>query len=118
MNVDQLRKFCIALPHTTEDVKWGDDLCFCVGAKMFCVTGLDSPEAGISLKCTPEDFADLVELDEIEPARYMARYHWITGAPNSGLNEKRLKDLIRRSHSMVFDKLPLKVRRSLEQAAA
>jgi predicted DNA-binding protein (MmcQ/YjbR family) len=35
---------------------------------MFCVTGLDSPEAGISLKCTPEVFAELTELDGITPA--------------------------------------------------
>ncbi len=118
MKLDQLRKFCLALPHATEDVKWGDDLCFCVGEKMFCVTGLDSPESGISLKCTPEIFADLVELEGIEPARYMARYHWVTVSPGSALDAKRLKELIRQSHAMVFDKLPLKVRRSLEQAAA
>ena len=110
MTIDQLRKFCLSLPHATEDVKWGDDLCFCVGAKMFCVTGLDSPEAGISLKCTPETFAELVELDGISPARYMARYHWVTIDPKADIDSKRLKSLIRDSYSMVFDKLPAKAK--------
>ena len=40
MNIEQLRKYCLSFPHATEDVKWGNDLCFCVGGKMFCVTGL------------------------------------------------------------------------------
>ena len=69
MKLEALRKFCLALPHATEDVKWGDDLCFCVGEKMFCVTGLESPESGISLKCTPEAFADLVELGDDQSGR-------------------------------------------------
>ena len=42
MNIEQLRKFCLSFPGATEDIKWGADLCFCVGAKMFCVTGADS----------------------------------------------------------------------------
>ena len=45
----------------TEDIKWGADLCFCVGAKMFCVTGADSISGGLSIKCTPEKFAELIE---------------------------------------------------------
>ena len=58
MNIEQLREFCLSLPHTTEDVKWGNDLCFSVGAKMFAVTGVDST-GSVSFKCTPEKFAEL-----------------------------------------------------------
>jgi predicted DNA-binding protein (MmcQ/YjbR family) len=112
MNIDQLRNFCLSMPHATEDVKWGDDLCFCVGEKMFCVTGLDSPEAGVSIKCRPEVFAELIELDGITPARYMARYHWVTVEQTSGLPSARLKELIGESYQMVFDKLPAKTRNS------
>ena len=35
MNIEQLRKFCLSFPGATEDIKWGNDLCFCVGKKMF-----------------------------------------------------------------------------------
>ena len=35
--VDTLREICLALPGVTEDIKWGADLAFSVGGKMFCV---------------------------------------------------------------------------------
>lgn len=33
MDIDEIREFCLLFPHTTEDVKWGNDLAFCVGKK-------------------------------------------------------------------------------------
>jgi len=50
MTIESLRKYCLSFPGATEDIKWGADLCFCVGAKMFCVTGVDSMQSGISVK--------------------------------------------------------------------
>jgi predicted DNA-binding protein (MmcQ/YjbR family) len=49
MNIEELREFCMALPGVTEDVKWGNDLCFSVGKKMFTVTSVDG-DGGISVK--------------------------------------------------------------------
>ena len=77
MNIEQLRKFCLAFPGATEDIKWGADLCFCVGKKMFCVTGADSIQSGLSLKCTPEKFEELIEREGIDPAAYVGRYKWV-----------------------------------------
>jgi predicted DNA-binding protein (MmcQ/YjbR family) len=59
MNIEELREFCMALPGVTEDVKWGNDHCFSVGKKMFTVTGVDG-DGGISVKTTPEKFAELL----------------------------------------------------------
>ena len=70
MNLEQLQKFCLSFPGATEDIKWGADLCFCIGEKMFCVTGADSIAGGLSLKCTPEKFAELIEREGIDPAAY------------------------------------------------
>ena len=115
MNIERLRKFCLSFPHATEDVKWGNDLCFCVGKKMFCVTGLEASETNqMSFKCTPEKFAELIERDGIVPAAYVARYHWVAVQRPDALSEKELKDLISNSYQMVFDKLPVKVRKSLQ----
>lgn len=114
MNIEQLRKFCLSFPHATEDVKWGKDLCFCVGEKMFCVTGLEpSEDWQFSFKCTPEKFADLVERDGIVPAPYVARYHWVAVQKPDALAETELKDLISKSYRMVLEKLPPKVRKGL-----
>lgn len=113
MNIEQLRKYCLAFPGATEDIKWGNDLCFCVGSKMFAVTGVESQADGISFKCTPEKFAELVERDGIMPARYVARYHWVTVTDPRAVKAAELKDLIAESYKLVFDKLPAKVKNSL-----
>ena len=38
MSIDWLRAFCLSLPHTTEQIQWGDNLVFKVGGKMYAVT--------------------------------------------------------------------------------
>ena len=113
MNIEQLRKFCLAFPGATEDVKWGADLCFSVGGKMFTVTAADSSDAGVSLKTTPEKFAELTERQGIRPAHYVARYHWITIEDPKAVTQSEMKNLIRESYQMVFDKLPAKTRNAL-----
>jgi len=113
MNIDQLRKFCLALPSTTEDIKWGSDLCFCVGEKMFCVTGADSVQSGLSLKCTPEKFEELIEREGIDPAAYVGRYKWVRIEDLDAVTPAELKDLIRESYKLVFDKLPAKAKKSI-----
>ena len=114
MNIEQLRKFCLAFPGTTEDVKWGNDLCFSVGKKMFAVTGVETQADGISFKCTPEKFAELVERDGIMPAHYVARYHWVTVTDPNAVTPAELKDLIGKSYQLVFDKLPPKVKKTIK----
>lgn len=112
MNIEQLRKFCLAFPGATEDIKWGNDLCFSVGGKMFTVTAADS-SGGVSLKTTPEKFAELTERQGIIPAHYVARYHWITIEDLKAVTPAELKDLIRESYQMVFDKLPAKTKKGI-----
>ena len=113
MNIDQLRQFCTELPGVTEDIKWDHDLCFSVGKKMFAVTGVDEAEGGISVKTTPEKFAELTERPGIRPAHYVARYHWITIEDEKAVSSDELRQLIRESYQLVFDKLPAKIKKSI-----
>jgi len=106
MIIGEIREFCLSFPHPAEDVKWGSDLAFCVGGKMFAVTGPETPDASLSLKCTPEKFAELVEIDGIIAAQYVARYHWVTLQKLDVLKPSELKDLIGQSYKMVWEKLP------------
>ena len=110
MNLEQLRTFCLSFPGATEDIKWGADLCFCVGAKMFCVTGADSIAGGLSLKCTPEKFAELIERENIDPAAYVGRYKWVRIHDLKAVTPAELKELISMSYQLVHDKLPKAVR--------
>src|SRR5436190_21250030 len=103
MDLEQLRSYCMSLPGATEDIEWGADLCFCVGAKMFCVTGADSIAGGLSLKCTPEKFDELIEREGIDPATYVGRYKWVRIADLDAVTPAELKDLIAVSYKQVFD---------------
>jgi predicted DNA-binding protein (MmcQ/YjbR family) len=114
MNVEQLRKFCLSLPGATEDIKWGADLCFSVGKKMFCVTGADSASSGMSFKCTPEKFNELIERDGIDPAAYVGRYKWVHVSDPNAVTPVELKELIKMSYQLVFDKLPPKIKKSIK----
>ena len=113
MTIEELRKFCLSFPGSTEDIKWGADLCFCVGAKMFCVTGADSV-SGMSIKCTPEKFNELIERQGIDPAAYVGRYKWVHISDLDAVTPKELRDLIAESYRLVFDKLPPKVKKTIK----
>src|SRR5215210_8723955 len=113
MNIGQLRTYCLSFPGATEDIKWGADLCFCVGAKMFCVTGADSMTSGMSIKCTPQKFDELIEREGIDPAAYVGRYKWVHVEKSDAVPAAELKDLIKTSYQLVFDKLPPKVKKTI-----
>jgi predicted DNA-binding protein (MmcQ/YjbR family) len=112
MDLDTIREYCLSLPHATEDVQWGNDLLFRIAGKIFAAANLDPPHS-LSLKCTPEKFADLIEIDGIIPARYMARNKWVTILRFDALPDKEIKLLVRESYDMICGKLPKKVRDTL-----
>ena len=56
MNIEELRTLCMSFPGTTEDIKWGDHLCFCVGNKIFLIAGLDQAPVTASFKVETDDF--------------------------------------------------------------
>jgi predicted DNA-binding protein (MmcQ/YjbR family) len=112
MNTEQLREFCLSLPSVEEDVKWGNDLCFLIGKKMFCVTGVEGA-FGVSFKVTPEQFEELTETDDIIPAAYVARYKWISVKNGNRFRKEEWEDLIKQSYELVKSKLPKKLQSEL-----
>jgi predicted DNA-binding protein (MmcQ/YjbR family) len=113
MNIDQLRKICLALPGATEQIQWEDDLLFKVGGKMFAITPLEPAHLWLSLKADPEEFADLTERPGIIPAPYLARAKWIAIESPDTLSLAELLALIHKSYKLVSAKLPRAVRESL-----
>ena len=114
--LDWVRAFCLALPHTTEDVQWEHDLLFRIAGKMFCIANLEpgvSPTK-IAFKCTPEKFAELVEVEGIIPAPYMARNHWVAMLDIDALRQSEIKELIQESYQMILKKLPKKTQATLQ----
>ncbi|HEY6968046.1 MAG TPA: MmcQ/YjbR family DNA-binding protein [Candidatus Angelobacter sp.] len=118
-HLDWVRDFCLALPHTTEDIQWGSDLLFRVARKIYCVMPLE-PEVAVKLsfKCTPEKFAELVEIEGIIPAPYMARNHWVALVDLNALRQNEIRDLIRNSYQLVFAGLPKRLQAELASEQA
>jgi predicted DNA-binding protein (MmcQ/YjbR family) len=118
MDIEQVRAYCLSFPHVTETVQWGYDLVFKIGGKMFAVTALEAAPVCLSFKCTPEQFAELVERNSIIPAPYVARYHWVALEHFNALRDKELKTLLRTAYDLVLEKLPKKAKAELEGKGA
>jgi len=104
MNVDEIRKYCLAFPEAAENLQWGDDLCFKIRGKIFAIVSLDNPR--LCFKCTPETFAELIERENIHPAPYVGRYKWVMLDRLDALRNDALRDLIQQSYEMVAAKAP------------
>ena len=106
-DVEWIRKLCLSFPDVTEDMPWGDDLCFKVRGKIF--TGMvlsDGRFPRLTLKCAPETFHELLEIEGISPAPYVGRYKWVMLANSNVLSANELQSLIRQSYDLVVAKAP------------
>ncbi len=91
----------------------GNNLLFRIGNKMFAIAALDQTPTTVSFKCTPEEFAELIEREGIIPAPYLARNKWVLLESLDAVPWTELKRLIRDSHTMVAARLPKKLRAEL-----
>ena len=113
---NSIQEFCRALPYTTEDVKWGSNLVFSVGNKMYAVLDLEHPEANsVTFKCSPQDYERFIQLPGIIPAPYAARFNWVKLENLTALEEDLIYDLLKQAHEIVFSKLSKKLRTSLNK---
>ena len=113
-HIDWIREYCLSFPHATEGIQWGNDLLFRIGNKIFCGVPLEpTSPVKMTVKCTPERFAELVEVEGIIPAPYMARNKWVAFVEMSALRQPEIKELIRNSYHLVLEKLPKKLQAEL-----
>lgn len=114
MNIEELQQICKSLPHVTKDIKWGNDLCFCIGAKMFCVVGLNQSPTSASFKVLNEEFDELSTKKGFIPASYVARYKWVLVEDINTLSANQWKHYVTQSYNLVKDKLPAKIKKELK----
>ena len=113
MDIENIRKHCLSLPHATEQVQWGYDLVFKVDGKMFAVAPTEVAPVRLSFKCSPENFAELCERPGIIPAPYMARAQWVALESPDAIRDDELRSLLAESYRMVWERLPKKRREAL-----
>jgi predicted DNA-binding protein (MmcQ/YjbR family) len=116
--LEWVRQFCLSLPHATEKVRWEHNLLFCISDKMFCVANLEPAVSTgrIAFKCTPEKFEELVEVEGLIPAPYMARNHWVSVRDMNALRRIEMEELIHNSYRLVLERLPKKTQAALAAA--
>ncbi|MCD8528662.1 MAG: MmcQ/YjbR family DNA-binding protein [Chitinophagales bacterium] len=117
MNIEEFRAYCLAKKGVTEEFPFGPEtLVFKVMGKMFALTGLDSPEFKVNLKCEPELAIELREKHMfVQPGYHMSKIHWNTvNFDEANVGNKTLKEWIDISYLLVVDSLPKKVKEELK----
>jgi predicted DNA-binding protein (MmcQ/YjbR family) len=109
-----LKALCGHWPGVTGDIKWGSNLVFSVGGKMFAMTPSDGSEGGrLSFKVADQHFLELTDQPGIIPAPYLARAHWVSVIEPKRFGTERLQDFVRDSYSVVRGKLTKKLQAEL-----
>jgi predicted DNA-binding protein (MmcQ/YjbR family) len=121
MDAERIRTYLLTLPHTVETRQWGNNLVFwvadkAIGGKMFALLDLDDLKADptgtrlarpvFSFATHPDRFHELLEIEGIIPAPYLARAHWVALQHWNVLRKPDLEDLLRAAHALIHDKLP------------
>jgi predicted DNA-binding protein (MmcQ/YjbR family) len=112
MDSESARAFLLRLPHVEETLQWGNNLVFwvgdkAIGGKMFALLNLDPDSNGVlSFAAGPEGAAELLEIDGIFPAPYLARAHWVAMERWNALRTSELEARLRAARDLVEAKLP------------
>ena len=112
MHIEEFRMYCLSKPEVTEEFPFDETtLVFKVMGKMFALTGLDSPEFKVNLKCDPDRSIELREdYDGIIAGFHMNKKHWNTVSPEGSLSNELFRELIDHSYDLVVKGLPRKLR--------
>ena len=123
MDAERLREYLLRLPSVVETMQWGANLVFwvgdkAIGGKMFALANLSKDSHGVlSFAAGPERYAELLEVEGVFPAPYLARVHWVAIERYDVFPSNELKDHLRNAHSVVFAKLPKRTKDVLAMPA-
>ena len=119
MTEKQIEEYCGSKKGAVVEYKpeweclWGH-----IEGKMFVLIGGDKEKNKcVSLKCEPE-LAEIYrkEYKDVVPGYYLNKQHWNSiYYPKETVSDELIKEMIDMSYTLVFNKLPKKVRESIEQ---
>lgn len=107
MDIESIRKFCLAKPEVTEDFPFNEDtLVFKVCGKIFLLASLDEIPLRINLKCDPEKAVELRErYDSVLPGYHMNKTHWNTVIIDGYVPAREILNWIADSYLLVVNSL-------------
>ena len=112
MDAERIRAYLLTLPHAVETMQWGANLVFwagdkAIGGKMFALINLDGDgRAVISYAAWPERYSELLEIEGIVPAPYMARIYWVAVERWDVFRKIEWERELHAAHAITFNKLP------------
>ncbi|RYE24480.1 MAG: hypothetical protein EOP51_07210 [Sphingobacteriales bacterium] len=115
MTTEKLTDYCMKMKGVKESIKWEDHLCYTIGEKIFCMTGM-TDESGVTLKVSSEDFTELTERNGIEQAAYMARGQWVGIQKRNALKPKEWETYLNKAYELIKSKLTKKLQREIDEA--
>jgi predicted DNA-binding protein (MmcQ/YjbR family) len=104
----QLKAYCGRFPGATAKVLGppGNILLYSIGDKQFAYFKLSEPEKWrFSFRTTSERFLELTGVPGIKPARYLARFHWVTVVDVHSVPPGYLKELVAWSYERALGAL-------------
>jgi predicted DNA-binding protein (MmcQ/YjbR family) len=122
MDAERIRAFLLTLPHVVDTMQWGANLVFwvgdkAIGGKMFGLVNLDDdghagtkPSPVISYAAGPERYSELLEIEGIIPAPYMARIYWVAVERWSVFRSAEWERELTAAQTLTFNKLPPRTR--------
>ena len=119
MDAEQIREALLELPHVEETMQWGANLVFwvgdkAIGGKMFALVNLDEDGKGvISFAAGQERYSELLEVDGVIPAPYMARIFWVALTRWDAIPSRELICLLAHGRDLVYAKLPKRTKDAL-----
>jgi predicted DNA-binding protein (MmcQ/YjbR family) len=115
MNIEELRDYCLSKKYVEESFPFGEDtLVFKIMGKVFLLVSINSQPLQFNVKCEPEKAIELREqFTNVLPGYHMNKKHWNTIICDGTTNHHQLKEWIDESYSLVYESLPLKIKKEL-----
>jgi len=123
MNAERVREFLLGLPHVLETPQWGGIVFWvgdkAIGGKMFVMLNPDAGEGlPISFPAGEERFNELLELEGLLPAPYMARIFWVAAERWDVFRDREWQEQLTAAHEITYAKLPPKTKSILAMTKA
>ena len=114
MDVVAVKEHCSCFPGASSKLYGppSNVLVYYAGGKKFAYFKTSEPEQWrFSIRTTPERFLELTDVPGIKPARYMARFHWVTIVDIVSVPVDYLQELIEWSYQRAISR-PTKLART------
>jgi predicted DNA-binding protein (MmcQ/YjbR family) len=132
MDAERLRAYLLTLPHVVETMQWGANLVFwvgdkAIGGKMFALINLEDPgperrrvvhHALMMYAAGAVRYLELLEIEGLIPAPYMARIHWVAAERWDIFTAPEWHRELSAAHALTLSKLPKKVLATFELSSA